>query len=252
MRLSLLYNPFELVERLAIASRRRRRFRRLRGTPAAALSLGHLDSLELLDLLAPRPPQVIYDIGANVGTWSCLAKSLFPAARIEAFEPLAQHFPRFREWTAAWPGAVRLHACALGPVERTATMHVMSFSDASSLLALSAAGATEFAVHQASEQSVPVVPLDVLVAREQLAPPDLLKLDVQGYELEVLRGAETCLRSARAVLCEVSFREYYAGQPLFADVLSFLRERGFSLHALGENTALGAPLVQAEALFLRD
>jgi FkbM family methyltransferase len=251
VRLSLLYNPFDIVERLSVASQRRRRFRRLRGTPAAALSLGHIDSLELLELLQSAPPAVIYDIGANIGTWTCLAKSLFPAAQVEAFEPLAQHFEKFREWTIAWPADVRRHACALGPAERTATMHVMDFSDASSLLALNAEGASEFKIRPTAEQSVPVFPLDVLVAREKLAPPDLIKLDVQGYELEVLRGAEASLRSARAVLCEVSFREFYAGQPLFADVLAFLRERGFALHALGECTALGAPLVQADTLFLK-
>jgi FkbM family methyltransferase len=251
VRLSLLYNPFDLVERLAVASRRRGRFRRLRGTPAARLELGHLDSLELLELLRANPPATIYDIGANVGTWTCLAKSLYPAAQVEAFEPLAQHFPKFKEWTAAWPADVRLHACALGAEERSATMHVMDFSDASSLLALSAQGADEFKIKPAAEQSVSVVPLDVLVARERLRPPDLIKLDVQGYELAVLQGAAGCLRSARVVLCEVSFREFYSGQPLFHDVLAFLRERGFALHALGESTALGAPLVQADALFVK-
>jgi len=251
MRLSLLYNPRDVVERLAVASRRRRRFQRLRGTPAAALSLGHIDSLELLELLRPSPPAVIYDIGANIGTWTCLAKSIFPSSRIEAFEPLGQHFEKFKQWTAPWPDDVRLHACALGPVERTATMHVMDFSDASSLLALSTEGSREFRLQPTAETSVPVVPLDLLIAREKLLSPDLIKLDVQGYELEVLHGATAALRTARAVLCEVSFHEYYTGQPLFPDILAFLRSHGFALHALGESLALGAPLVQADALFLK-
>jgi FkbM family methyltransferase len=251
MRLSLLYNPAHLVTRLAVALQRRARQRRLRGTPAAALTLGHIDSLELLELLRPQAPAVIYDIGANIGTWTCLAKSLFPSARVEAFEPLTQHFAEFKRWTAPWPADVRLHACALGPREHTATMHVMDFSDASSLLPLGAEGAREFGVHAAAETTVPVVPLDLLVAREKLSPPDLIKLDVQGYELEVLRGATASLRSARAVLCEVSFREFYAGQPPFAEIVAFLAAHGFTLHALGEGTALGRPLVQADALFLR-
>jgi FkbM family methyltransferase len=251
VRLSLLYNPIDLVTRLSIAGERWRRRRRLRGTPAAALSLGHLDSLELLELLAPNPPAVIYDIGANVGTWTCLAKSLFPSAKVEAFEPLASHFEGFKKWTAPWPSEVRLHRCALGPTEGTATMHVMDFSDASSLLPVNAAGRSEFKIAPAAEQVVQVVPLDVLVAREKLPKPDLLKLDVQGYELEVLRGSEACLRHARAVLCEVSFREFYTGQPLFGDLERFLSARGFAFHALGQGTALGAPLVQADALFLR-
>ena len=251
MRLSLLYTPCDVVERLAIASRRRRRFRRLRGTPAAALQLGHIDSLELLELLQSAPPGVIYDIGANVGTWTCLAKSLFPSARVEAFEPLTQHAAAFRQWTAAWPNDIRLHNCALGPEERTATMNVMDFSDASSLLPVSAEGAREFKISQSAATTVSVVPLDVLIARERLPSPDLLKLDVQGYELAVLRGGTKCLRTTRAVLCEVSFREFYTGQPLFAEVVAFMEVHGFTLHALGEGTALGAPLVQSDALFLK-
>jgi FkbM family methyltransferase len=251
VRPSLLYNPFTLIERLALASQRRRRFRRLNGTPAAALGLGHINTLELLELLHHAPPAVIYDVGANIGTWTCLAKSVFPAARVEAFEPLTQHFAKFQEWTAPWPGEVRLHACALGPTKRTAIMQVMDYSDASSLLALSHEGAREFQIQAKAETAVPVVPLDLLVAREKLPVPDLLKLDVQGYELEVLRGADTTLRSARAVLCEVSFREFYTGQPLFTEVVEYLGARGFTLHALAEDTALGAPLAQADALFLK-
>lgn len=251
MRSSLFYNPFDLVERLAVASQRRRRCARLRGTPAAALGLGHINTLELLEQLRSAAPSVIYDIGANIGTWTCLAKSIFPAARVEAFEPLTRHSARFHEWTSAWPGDVRLHACALGPDERTATMQVMDVSDASSLFALNDEGTREFKVRPTAEISVSVVPLDRLVVRENLPPPDLIKLDVQGYELEVLRGAETALRTTRAVLCEVSFREFYTGQPLFADVVAFLGARGFALHALAEGTALGVPLVQADAIFLK-
>jgi len=227
------------------------RMKALRHTPAAQLSLGHIDSLELLELLAPSPPAVIYDIGANVGTWSCLAKSIFPGARVEAFEPLTIHAGRFRQLTAAWPGDVRLHACALGATEGTATMQIMNLTDASSLLPVAAEGRREFNLKAVAQQSVPVLPLDTIVHRDKLPFPDLLKLDVQGYELEVLRGAEACLRHARAVICEVSFRQYYEQQPLFPELLRFMSERGFSLHALGEGTALGQPLIQADALFVR-
>lgn len=250
MRASLLFNPFDAVERLATASRGRRRRRRLRGTPAATLSLGHLDSLELLEMLRERPPQVIHDIGANVGTWTCLAKSLYPAAAVDAFEPVGSHAPAFRQWTSPWKD-VRLHAIALGPRDGTVSLEVTDFPDATSVLALSAEGRRTFNLAPAGLREVPMATLDGLVASGAVRAPDLLKLDIQGYELEALRGGERSLQAARAVICEVSFRAFYEGQALFPDVLAYLRERGFRLHAFGASLNAGEPLQQADALFLK-
>jgi FkbM family methyltransferase len=250
MRASLLYNPFDLVERLAIASQRRRRRRRLRGTPAEKLLLGHLDSLEFLEMLGGNPPRVIHDIGANVGTWTCLAKSLFPDALVEAFEPLESHAEGFRKWTAPWKD-VRLHAVALGPVDGEVEIEVTEFSDASSVLALTDDGRRTFDTKAAGRRKVAMAALDSLVAAGTVRLPDLIKLDVQGYEIEALKGGDRSLRSARAVICEVSFRRFYEGQPLFPDVLAYLGERGFRLHAFSPSLVPGEPLVQADALFLK-
>jgi FkbM family methyltransferase len=250
MRASLLYNPFDIVERLATASRRRRRRRRLRGTPAAELSLGHLDSLELLEMLRDSPPRVIHDIGANVGTWTCLAKSLYPDAAVEAFEPLEAHLAGFRRWTGPWQD-VRLHRLALGPRDGTVAIEVADFSDASSVLPLTEEGRRTFNVAPAGRREVPMATLDGLVAAGAARAPDLIKLDVQGYELEALRGAGRSLGTARAVICEVSFRRFYEGQALFPDVLAHLGEHGYRLHAFGPSLIPGEPLSQADALFLK-
>jgi FkbM family methyltransferase len=250
MRASLFFNPFDLVERLAVASQRRRRRRRLIGTPAARLSLGHIDSLELLEMLRGAPPRVIHDIGANVGTWSCLAKSIFPEAAVEAFEPLEIHREAFRKWTSPWSD-VRLHQVALGPREGSVDIEVTEFSDASSVLSLTDAGRKTFNTAAKERRSVRMETLDGLVARGAVRPPDLIKLDVQGYELEVLNGAPKALEGASALICEVSFRRYYEGQALFPDVLAFLDSRGFELRAFGPSLGLGEPLSQADALFVK-
>src|SRR5688572_827487 len=104
MRRELLYNPRLLCERLAEISLERRRVKRLRGTPATTLCTGHVDSLELLELLRDNPPRVIYDIGAHIGTWTVLAKSVFPEAEIFAFEPLDQLREEFLRHTQRLPG----------------------------------------------------------------------------------------------------------------------------------------------------
>jgi FkbM family methyltransferase len=249
MRLALLHDPRLFCERLAELSIARRRRAALRGTVAEWLSDDHIDSLELLQLLRPVAPTVIYDVGANVGTWTLLAKALMPAAQIHAFEPLPQHHGEFERNTAPTSG-VHLHKLALGEAAGTASIRVMSFSDASSLLPLAAAGEEQWHIREVGQQHVRVEAMDAWQRDGGWPLPSVIKLDVQGFELGVLRGGRQCLDHAAAVLVELSFREFYEGQCLFHDVVTFLADHGFTLHALGRSTALGRALVQSDALFV--
>jgi FkbM family methyltransferase len=250
MRLELLYNPRLLCERFAIESLRWRRLKKLHGTVAQSLSLGHIDSLELLEIARPLGIRSIYDIGANVGTWSLLAKAVIPEAGVEAFEPLARHCEAFGR-ALQGAGGVRLHKVALGPENTTATLRVTDFSDASSLLPLAEASRSQFGLKEVEQVSSLVRRLDDYRIESGLPLPDLLKLDVQGYELEVLKGAAECLRSVKAVITEVSFSEYYQGQCFFHEVVEFLAGRGLFVTALGVNTPTGSPVNQTDVLFTR-
>ena len=249
MRRSLLYDPRVLCERLAELSIARRRRASLRGTVAAWLSDDHLDSLELLQLARPLGLNVIYDVGANVGTWTLLAKALFPDAAVHAFEPLSAHHPGFDRNTRGLSG-VHLYKLALGESAGTMAVRVTSFSDASSLLPLSKAGEEQWHIHEVAQEPVTVERMDDWQRRGNRPFASLIKLDVQGFELAVLRGAGRCLDNASAVLVEVRFQEFYERQCLFHDVVAFLAERGFMLFALGRGTAFGRPLIQSDALFV--
>lgn len=250
MRFSLLFRPRFLLERLARTSQSRRRMSRLRGTPASELLPGHIDSLELLELVRTIGVKVIYDIGANAGTWALLARSIIPGARIDAFEPLETHCAAFLRNTADLTD-IHLHRTALGASSAQRELRITSFSDASSFLALTAVGAEAFGVSEVSSTTCAIVSLDDFRQERGLPFPELLKLDVQGFELEVLKGAPEVLAHANAVIVEVSFREYYSAQCLFSDVSSFLAASGFNLTALSVATSLGRPLDQTDALFLR-
>ncbi len=250
MRLELLYNPRLLCERLAEISIERRRLRRLRGTVAEGLRTGHIDSLELLDLLRPNPPQVIYDIGANVGTWTLLAKALFPSAEIHAFEPLPQHVEQFRLKTIALPD-VHLHEIGLGATTSEMSMRITDFSDASSLLPLTDVGRRQWDLEQIDEFPIRVERLDCWISENAQRMPDLIKLDVQGFELEVLKGAVDALLNARAVILEASFQNFYEGQCRVDQLVTALADSGLHLHAIGHGTAIGRPLIQSDLLFVR-
>jgi len=250
VRLELFWNPRLLVERLAAASLRRRRLAQLRNTPAAGLSLGHLDTLELLQIVRGAGIHVVYDIGANIGMWVRLAKSVIPGVLVEAFEPLQQHIETFRRNCASL-GGVNLHPVALGGSNTTRPLHVTKMTDASSFLPVTNAGRSIFGLTEIDLVTMTVRRLDDYAEEHRLLPPDLMKLDVQGFELEVLSGSTRMLRHAKGLIVEVSFVELYENQCQFPEVCRFLDDHGFAVHAFGSSTPVGERLVQADVLFMK-
>ncbi len=251
MQFRSLFHPRSLVYQLMEASVQRRRMRRLQRTPARNLKTEHIDSLELLDLLREQPPRTIYDIGANVGTWTLLAKAIYPDAEIHAFEPLARLAKPFLENTRGLSSVYR-HEVALGALPTSAAMKITDFVDASSLLDIAEPSVRHFNLHPSEEEVVDVVRLDDFVQEERIPSPSLIKLDIQGYELEAMRGADQALNAAYAVIVEVSFVEFYRGQSLFHDVVGYLATKRFYLRSLARCTPLGIPLLQTDALFMKN
>jgi hypothetical protein len=94
--------------------------------------------------------------------------------------------------------------------------------------------------------------LDDVLTEPGPARPCLLKIDVQGYELEVLRGGEETLRSVDEVFVECSFVELYTGQALAGELIAYLCSKGFRLTGIfGVKRDLAGRCLQADALFQR-
>ena len=246
-----LFDPVTLCERLAATARQRRRLRKLRGTVARHLSAGHIDSLELIEIAATGGISAIYDIGASTGTWTLLAKAICPRATIDAFEPLEQHQREFRSNVGGIDG-ISLHPFALGARASVRPMRVTNLPDASSVLPIADASRAHFGLSEEKAVNVRICALDTYRVQHGLPFPDLLKLDVQGYELEVLKGATATLPAAKAIIIEVSFIEYYRGQVLFHEIVEFLAGQGLFVAALGSQTPRARTLGQADVLFLRE
>jgi FkbM family methyltransferase len=203
-------------------------------------------------VLGPLQLRTVVDVGANRGQFGLFARRCHPSARLIAFEPLPVPASRFRR-VLGGDAYVTLHMAALGFDRGSAAMHATRSDDCSSLFPPTAqqqrlsAGAIEVGT-----QNVHIGRLTDFVKRETIRPPALLKLDVQGYELEVLRGAEELLQAFDWIYAECSFVELYRGQPLADEVITWLRERGFRVQTL-DNLARDhdGRVVQVDVLFGR-
>jgi FkbM family methyltransferase len=246
----LLDFPY-LCGRLDLLFITKHRKRSLKGTVGQALTVDYLSSLELLELLKPLSPAVIYDVGAFTGTWTLLAKAIFQTAQIHAFEPIGSNCESFRSFTRDLLD-VTLYPVGLAKESGVKNMHVLNRLDASSLLEATELAKNTYSLAEISQEHVNMVALDAYAAQQNIPLPDLIKLDIQGYELEAMKGAERCLAHAQALICEVSFRPLYQGQPYFFELIEFLGRRRFHPYALSVDTLLGAPLFQTDILFIKN
>lgn len=195
-----------------------------------------------------NPQPLIIDGGANLGSITDALLGYYPSAIIHAFEPIPHLADALRAKYAHRPNVVT-HAKALGAEPKTLTFHQLNSIDSSSFLTPSAIKKKYHGqkVAVSNELTVEQVRVDDMVDGDI----DILKLDLQGYELEALKGAERSLPSTKLVLIEVEFVPLYENQPLFGDIDVFLRERGFFLLNLYELwTHPDGQLTSGDAIYL--
>ncbi len=174
-----------------------------------ALLKGTAAGTEHRRLLQSLDCRHVVDIGANCGQFALISRKCFPDARIDSFEPLAEPADRF-EKVFAGDANVHLHRCAIGPEKATMTIHVSERDDSSSLLPIGKNQSELFPHTEEREvRETPVLPLHEAINANVLASPALLKIDVQGFELEVLKGCRSMLDRFAWVYVECSFIEMY-------------------------------------------
>jgi FkbM family methyltransferase len=191
-------------------------------------------------------PHSVLDVGAALGDWSRGCAAVFPAARYVLVEPLAEFRPSLDAARTAIGAAVIVEAAvAEAAGERELNVHP-------DLVGSSLLREREGAHVDGMPRSVTVTTVDELVRAHRLEPPFLLKVDVQGAEREVVAGASSTLTATAAVICEVSFFDFFHDGTPFEELIRTMRDARFVVYDIGNlaRRPLDGALSQADILFV--
>ena len=191
-----------------------------------------------------RKLTTILDVGANEGQFACMARYCWPQAQIWSFEPDERAVQRYRA-VHGTDANITIRACALGEADGIMGLRLSKVSAQNSFL-------VEPGLDIDGIVRVPVHRLDELVQKLPTGHV-LLKVDVQGFEAAVLRGAVRLLPRIGWMLLEISLMDIYeAGCPV-EDLWAFIRSQGFVYWAVLDQYRLPTTrtVVQMDVLFGR-
>ncbi len=199
-------------------------------------------ALKLRRLFAAYQINTVIDVGANRGQYrDFLRYRVGFKGKIESFEPLpdlAQGLLTKAKDDNQWS----IHPCALGARVGKADINVMQETMFSSFLTPRPVGNTRLDNKNTVVNmiSVPVRPLDEVFEGKGDFQKTYLKLDTQGFDLEVLEGGVRTIASVRALQTELSFKPFYEDMPHYSESLKMFEKHGFSVCDLFLVTADGA------------
>lgn len=224
-------NPFTAALR-ATARGARSSLKRLAGAAVRpfGLAIGSAVQFERADRLSYRrglehakrlglEPRTVIDVGVASGTWPLY--EAFPNAHIMLVEPVPECRPQLERIASSLPRAEYVIAAASARAG-TVVLHVPRDTARSSTR-----WESDFQPGEVTQLEVEAVTLDDLVRDRSLGGPFLLKADVQGGELDVLDGARDMLAETEYIILECCLFEFFAGGPLLAEVIAYMRARSF-------------------------
>lgn len=197
--------------------------------------------------------KTVFDIGANDGVWSAEIRKLYPDAQIYAFEPIKECFSTLQK---KFDGDTKHHAfnVALGNEDSHMFIEHSSFHPSSSILSMLPLHKELYpksAVH--NKEYIEIKKLDTLAPKFMLKKDVLVKIDVQGYEDNVIKGGEGILSHAKIVIIETAFVPLYENQPLFGDIHNALQKIGFNYKGCANkhySKKTGEPIYE-DSIFVR-
>ena len=186
--------------------------------------------LHLLKTVLPRC-LVAFDVGANVGDWAALALGINPGLSVHCFEPSASTYKLLN--TRGLCGSVVLNHLGLGATPEPKTLHV--FSDGAGTNSIYQREGLNAA--QTKSEQIQLDTLDAYCKLLQVRQIDFLKLDVEGHELDVLKGAKCMLTQGHIKRIQFEYGgTYIDARILLKDMFDLLVPHGYKLYKVYPNS----------------
>jgi FkbM family methyltransferase len=193
-------------------------------------------------------PAAILDIGANAGEWSRVAAAVFGPSKIVMFDGDPENEPALHNTVREIGARSSYTLCLLGSEKKDEVTFYRPEAGTTGSSVL-----PEMTSYDKEAIRLPMDTLDDRTETAGLGAPLLMKLDVQGFELEILKGGKRTLQAAEVVIMEASLLPYNEGAPLFADVVAFMHQEGFAVYDFcGQNRRESDhALFQTDVVFAR-
>jgi FkbM family methyltransferase len=197
--------------------------------------------------IAQNTEGVILDVGGGTATTATLFSANFPTKKVYVFEPIKANFQEIvKQKQANWI----LVNKAVGSQVGTTQINIANRITASSLLEMNAhtEGYGDILTLK-DKETIEVTTLDTEIPSN--LPISILKMDVQGFELEVLKGATETLKRTHVIVLEINNHDGYKGAPTYFEIDDFLRQKGFQLYDLLPNVRINNKLQDWDAIYVR-
>ncbi len=173
-----------------------------------------------------QPPNTIIDIGSNKGQFLILIEKMFPGRTAYSFEPIKEMMDKQKKFFS-FKQNIYFYNFALGSEASLKNFFITLRKDSSSFLKINEVNNQNKNYNIKENRPIQINTLDDCFENKNIKQPILIKIDVQGYELEVLKGSELMLKQTEYILLEVTESEMYKTQATEELIIKFLKKFNF-------------------------